>query len=363
MKVLIIAYSFYPEKNVGAIRTSYWAQELSKLPDVEVEVITKCQSSDSLSYKYTTVKPQRSSIFQTLIQDEGLGWKKDILAHFNAITPKPIYDVLIISGGPFLHFGLGRKFKTKGWAKKVILDYRDPFSYNPRFKDGKLKIAIKKLFEVRMNFGADIITSVNDMCLDYISNWSGSEKIVLPNGYDERFFPDLTSLPEFDSNKTIVYPGKFYWHSHAFFNVVSRLDMRLLHVGSQDNLDNSDLISNYKYQGFIAQQEMADFLLQGKIGVIFLSDTPFESTTKVFDYLAMNMAILIITKGPKKIGVMQELLAGYENVFWANENEEEISEGLVFLQNLELNFLGAKAKDFSRKASFLKLLNMIEYGA
>lgn len=357
MKVLIIAYSFYPEKNVGAIRTTYWAEELAKLEGVDVEVITKHEINEQVNYKFITVEPERKGWMNFLIQDEGLGWKKDILEYYKRSNQKEVYDYVIISGGPFLHFSLGRILKKKGIVKKVILDYRDPFSFNPRFGDSKIKIAIKKCFELNITRGANMITSVNEMCLDYVSTLKKKQKEVLPNGFDERFL--TKSIATIQKHSSIVYPGKFYWHPHELFKILNKLSVDLHHCGSQMNLENTREQTHYHYEGVLKQKDLQEFLFKGKIGLVFLSSTPFESTTKIFDYLALNMAVLIITRGEKEVGAMGELLKDYPNVYWAREHEEDIEKGILFLQNMKLQEV--YTEQFSRSSSFNTLLKLLNY--
>lgn len=361
MKILIIAYSFFPAKSVAAIRTTYWAEEMVNTHNFDVDVITVENPDEVTKPVYNTIVVPHKSIASrfALIKDEGLSWKKDVLDYFNNKEIEYVYDYVIISGGPFLHFDLGRKLKKKGVVKNAILDYRDPFSYNPRFNDSFTKRLIKKGVELYLNYGSDLILSVNNYCLNYIVNLSNAKKIVVPNGYDERFFSESNYNSSTELNaKVLVYPGKFYWHPVEFFETIKRNGYCIKHAGPRSslNLEEIDSKSYYDYNGIISQKQIPDFLCKGSIGVIFLSEIPFESTTKIFDYLALNMKVLVITKGEKEDGVMGALLRDYPNVAWALENEKDIAVALEKLENMKVE--SVDTTNFSRKYA---LSSLVEY--
>jgi hypothetical protein len=66
-------------------------------------------------------------------------------------------------------------------------------------------------------------------------------------------------------------------------------------------------------------------------GIIFLSESAFETTTKVYDYLAMGIDILVLVDAPEvlKTGGLGELLAGYPRVHWVANTPEGIREFLA----------------------------------
>ena len=47
---------------------------------------------------------------------------------------------------------------------KVILNFRDPFSSNPRFNDGFIKKTVKRYFERSFIAAADYVITVNEYC-------------------------------------------------------------------------------------------------------------------------------------------------------------------------------------------------------
>lgn len=324
MKGLLIAYSFYPSKTVGAIRSTYWYNAFLQEKDIELEVIT-AQTKCDLPH-VTTVSPISKSVLSILIKDEGLAWMKD-LKHYFKENSSLQYDFVIITGGPFFHFGIGNYLKKKGIVKKVLLDYRDPFSVNPRFEDSKLKIAIKKFVERKFLKGVDKILTVNKECHSLIAPKSKIQRAIIPNGYNEKYLSSEDYITP--KQEGLVYPGKFYWQPTAFFELLEEKNLPLFHADASLAFEDDTLkLNNYRYSGYFKQEELQDFLNLGTIGLIFLNENPFESTTKIFDYIALNLKVLIITKGKKKVGAMQDILQDYPNVVWANNQKHEIAQAI-----------------------------------
>ena len=349
MKGLLIAFSFFPSKTVGAIRSTYWYNAFLEEGVDQLDVLT---SQENVNLKGVISIPLRSkSIFSFFIKDEGLGWIKDLKKYVNSdqITK---YDFVIITGGPFFHFGIGNYLKKKGVAKKIILDYRDPFSVNPRFNDGKLKIFIKKYFEKQFLKGVDKILTVNDQCHDLIAPKSKIKRGIVPNGYNEKFLDK--SKCELLQKDSFVYPGKFYWQPKAFFEVLTKMDIPIFHAGEKPAFEDTFFNSkNYKFQGYFAQDTLQQFLNLGNIGLVFLNENPFESTTKIYDYIALNLKVLVVTKGQKRVGAMHDILKNYPNVVWANNEREEIEIAINELLTMQVTQF--ECEPFSRYSGY-KLL-------
>lgn len=66
---------------------------------------------------------------------------------------------------------------------------------------------------------------------------------------------------------------------------------------------------------------------------IFTSGHLFESTTKIFDYIALNKIILVITDGEIKTGQIHNITKDYPYVYWAKNDLNEIEEILIKIKN------------------------------
>jgi hypothetical protein len=354
MKGLLIAYSFAPDKNVGALRPTYWAEEMGQLTGVDLDVVTATHSDTVESrFKKNIIPNISSSFWSFLIKDEGLTWRKDLQKYFNSIDVTE-YDFVLFTGGPFFHFSLGKFFEKKGL--KVIFDYRDPYSYNPRHKDKGLKKAIKTWFEnINLKY-ADVVVTVNDACHNYIGTGLNLNRGVVPNGYDERIIPK-EKKGKFDYD--LFYAGRFYWEPSEFFEGVLHSDYTLAHAGVPQNhvhpVVNS---SQFTQLGLLSQKEMYGELQKAEIGIVFTIDVPFESTTKLYDYLALNKKILVITQGEPHVGVLKRELANYPNYKWVKNDLEAIVNGIKELKEMDL--VEVDTSVFSRKETLINLTNQIK---
>ncbi len=350
MKGLIIAYSFYPNKNVGALRPTYWAEEMKKSEGIDVDVVTVVSSEEkSDSYTRIVIPNKAKSFWSFLIKDEGLTWRKDLFKYFSTIQLEK-YDFVIFTGGPFFHFSLGKIFKRKG--VKVVLDYRDPFSYNPRFDDKGIKKIIKKNIERKFLKHADLVTTVNSVCHDYIGQNLKLNRLVVPNGFDERI---TKQIKQSKIGCDLFYAGRYYWEPIEFLDVLSENGYSLSHAGPEHNYSHPFFESQKnQYLGLLSQDVMFEELMKAEIGVIFTIDVPFESTTKLYDYLALNKKILIITMGEPHVGVLNRELINYPNYRWVNNNKKDITQAIKELKQLKVVI--CNTEKFSRKES-LKLIS------
>ena len=353
MKGLLIAYAFAPQKTVGALRPSYWAEEINNLSDIEIEVVTATPSvNDKASYKRHFVENTASSIWSRFIKDEGLTWKKNLVDYFDRINVDQ-FDFVIITGGPFFHFSIGKYLKKRGL--KVIYDFRDPFSYNPRLQDKSAKRFIKERFERRCLKHADLVLTVNDACHEYIAKDLIVKRGIIPNGYDDRIVVPQQSIDRYD----FFYGGKFYWEPDTFFDVLESKSYTFCHAGRPQSYPHNYMKSSSFHQvGMLKQEDMYTELAKSEIGVVFTMDVPFESTTKIYDYLALGKKILIVTKGEPHTGVLNRELKSYPLFKWVRNNESEISRGIEELKKMEL--IEVDTKQFSRKAGLLKLIQEIK---
>ncbi len=354
MKGLLIAYSFSPHKNVGALRPTYWAEEISKqFNDISLDVLTAVDGNSTDHYQRIVVPNQSGSFWSFLIKDEGLTWKKDLWKHLRNMDLSS-YQFVIFTGGPFFHFSLGHYFKKKGI--KVIMDYRDPFSYNPRFNEKGLKKWIKKWYERRFLKAADLVLTVNDVCHEYIGEKLDLNRGVLPNGFDERCIDPNDRMHS--QSGELFYAGRFYWEPRLLFDSLNEKGIAMVHAGPEVDYVHPYIKSaNFNELGMLSQQDMYKALSKAEIGVVFTMNVPFESTTKIYDYMGLNRKILIITQGKAGEGVLNRELERYPYYRWVTYSQQEIEQAITELQEMETN--SVDVDQFSRKAGLQILVNYI----
>lgn len=354
MNVLIISYYFTPDKRVGALRTSYWFNNLSKVMDCNIEVLTSNTESQG---KGVHIIPKTGSFSKfSLVKDEGLLWKNNVSDYLrlNKIN-KP--DVVIITGSPFMHFSLIKTLKQK-YNCKVILDYRDPFSNNPAFNNSWFKILIKKLVERRLNKDADAIITVNEYCGDLIQLFDKKKNAIIENGYDDNIQPKLKEINL--DNPIFSYPGKFYLDPAPLIQVLSKYNYKLHYAGSDEfklDLSNSTITSF----GFVDYAKSVEIIANSDIGVIMINASKFQSTTKIYDYIRCKKIILIIASHELGEGSIADILKGYPNVYWTKNDAESIEKCIFEIQKNKYNLPESiLVEKFSRNYQMRKLADLIK---
>lgn len=356
MKVLFISYLFDPYPGVGAKRTTYWANNIEKY-GVDYHVITATEQVED-SENITYLAPGKSTgVLRRLIKDQGLNWK-DKLKEYFATEKNFDYDVVLFSGGPFMHFGVGEFLKNK-FNCRVILDYRDPFGYNPRHADKWLKKTIKGLFEKRFNEPVDAITTVNDICKAQMVH--ASKVTVIANGFDDEVLKLEESKPIPPINGQIFNGGKLYadFKMHNLFNIIESNELlSFRQVGHEYPEINAMKNTRISSQGFIAYNELLERIKGSEICVVLTGGKPFETPTKTYDYIALNKKILVITEGEVKTGGIESIIQDYPNAEWAVNTKESIQKAISKLQ--ERKIVEIDNHPYSRAAGLQKLVDLLK---
>ncbi len=359
MKILFISFFYEPENRVGAKRISYWAQNFKDLyPTAQVYVITSTEEavSDGVDKMMVVNSPTISSM--GLIKDKGNAWKPAIIETLNNSGIEEITHV-VMSGGPFMYFGLFKYFKKK-FGSKIILDYRDPFAKNPRFNNSWLKIKLKQFFEKRYNKAADLVISVNQYCLELLCGYEkeANKFKIIPNGFNEKLLPKVL-VKKKGIEKRIVYAGSFYRDRNPqnLVNVIEKIEgWELHHLGKESNFINKG--NKFVEHGMKSYLEMMEFISNCDAALIVTSGAPFESTTKVYDYIAMQIPILIITNGELKTGALQGELENYP-VVWAENNSAAIKKAIEKVGSIKMNAFDSSK--YSRNRGLQTLIQLLKH--
>ena len=97
-----------------------------------------------------------------------------------------------------------------------------------------------------------------------------------------------------------------------------------------------------------------------EIAIIFTSGYTFESTTKIFDYIALDRIILIVTDGEIKTGAIHDISKKYPQIYWTKNNTIDIE---ITLQNIKNNIRSIQYENkylYSRGYGLSKLVNIMK---
>ncbi len=337
------------------MRAGYWSKTFPEVLNADVNVITG--QEDASGENVHVVPKSGSSIWTKVIADDGIIWKKNIqdyLAKNEVKSP----DLVIITGGPFMHFGLTPWLKKK-YGCRVILDYRDPFAINPGFKNGWLKVKIKQSVEKRFNAAADGLITVNEYCGKIIELFGKKPSVIAQNGYDEtvKCEPNPVNL---GSSLSFAYAGKFYFDPKPIQEAIVREEVKLNYIGPDENqLDlNSEFIQS---KGFVDYPTALDVIGKSDVGIIQTFGHEFQSTTKIFDYVRCERAILIVSDDKLHEGSIHDELERYPNVFWAKNDAKAIAEAIQEIKKSEYKQPPSGFADqYSRYAQLAGVVELIE---
>ncbi|MGI6394840.1 MAG: glycosyltransferase [bacterium] len=366
MKMAIVSYYYRPYKGVGAFRAIYWSENITKIDsNITCDVITAMENVPEnflgKDAKVISVPDNHSSIiFSFLRLDSGITWRRSLEKYFKEKNDK--YDILIFTGGPFLHFFVAKQLKKK-MNCNIIFDFRDPFANNPYYKNNPLKSLIKKYLERKMLRISDLNITVNSYCKDLMEKNDNTIVEIIENGYDDKVIKNISNKMNNKKHK-FGYAGKFYSgvFPDNFLKVISESPYlnrcEFDYMGESCSYIESFNKGNVMATQTVPYKEAIERVAQFDTALLFTGGQPFQSTTKVFDYIGLEKNILIITNGEPRTGNLYEITKDYPNVFWAHNSENDIRNVLEKAMEHKPKPYPEKEK-FSRDAGLRKLVNII----
>ncbi len=352
-RILFIAYHFDPFPGVGSKRISYWARGITAY-GYEPIVITATENPSGIEGGKVihVADPGNAS---GIIKDQGRSWYPALKEAIVGLETE--VDATIITGGPFMHMKIAGDCRSI-LKSKVYLDFRDPFAINPRFNQPGLKVWTKKKLEGSYCKEADGVITVSQYCADLI-NTGNTPVHIIDNGYDERNMPEVQ---EVDSG-AFVYAGSFYEDrdpSPLLDALVKRdEEVSFRHVG-QPYAPNEKYHgwSRFTEHGLLPYDEAMQYVASAEVATMIVSGDPFESTTKVFDYMALNKKILVVSNKPLASGALTEILDDYPNKVICENAPVSIRAGLDEVLKMEPEpYDSAK---WSRAAGLKALINLLK---
>lgn len=420
-RLLIISYFGIDLNAVGVLRARYWFENIKSISGnkIHVELATATRPMHCMENVHyipdfgidsslctNAVEKDLSKCCENKVNTIGLSWNKELVSYFDKINKE--YDVVLITGNPFLHFYFTIYSKLT-WKAFVIQDYRDPLARNPRMNPDF--IGDRARFEDEFCNIADAVVTVNQPCVDLLSGCSPKPIHVIANGYDDKcliehnvknsktashvlnslentifqkikaYKHELNTIPSYftkslewiaqhqnvfpkgmSSNEQVlrlVYAGSFSSDRNPknLINAVSSLlGYEFHHFGSSSKLfqsSNPRIVSH----GKVEQGDIYSQLRTYNLGVVYCGHD-FESTTKIYDYIACDLQILIITsdQNPRPLTLREEL-RGVEGIYWVKNTKQDIEE---FLRNFKYySIKRTNIENFSRRFGTRKLIDLI----
>ena len=348
-RVLIVSYFSEPFLSVGTLRNDYWKEVLPTISDYHVDFVTAInqfnQDGRSMSvpdFGVYSIGAEHAEVQElnrmnaSSIDSLGYTWV-GTLERFYREREDLSYHLVLMTGNPFLHFRFA-KFAREAWDAKIVFDYRDPYSNHPRI----MPVPETRVIERSLNQMADGIVTVNKVCADLVETTDKNKIRIIPNGYDERFFEKAPALQSDPSQlKKIVYAGSISqrFNVAGLFSHASEWGLEL-HVFGRCN-DNfiQDVTDNRSVtlHGVIPYPELCEALFEYDAGLIFTTGDKFESTTKIFDYIAADLSIIIVTDGELFVGELHEITKDMAGVYWVKNDPNTAGQEFRDMNIVKIN--------------------------
>jgi hypothetical protein len=337
--ILFISYYFDPTPIVGAKRISYWANQIEKISNNKYKptVITSSQDLEkSTEENIKRIKSPRNNPFL---------WTLKILPIlFKSIRNK---SCIVITGSPFALFWLTILLNLFG--KKVILDFRDPYSNNPIHNVSLIKSKLKNFYEYLVCIFAHTVITVNEESSKLI-NCNQNKMRIIENGFDDTVLKKIKRKEVVE--KTISYSGKLS-QGRDLNEVIEKMklspllkDFKIVYTGPDfSKIIDKDRVISY---GQVSYEENLEIISSCEFTLLLFAGHPFESSTKIFDYIGLNKPMITYSSNGIRHGAIADIMKKYTNSFYFDS------------KNFDCSDLGADNYEFSRLYGLNQLINILD---
>lgn len=287
-------------------------------------------------------------ISELIIPDPTIFWYPFAILRGLKLINKNKYDVLISSGPPFTTHLIGYTLKKIGILHWII-DYGDPWVFEPTYKHNNIRFWIERKLEESFLKSADAITvTAEETKENYLKNYPfliDSKVNVIPNGVDYEDFNNV--LVEKSKKFRILYTGTIYKNQHIepFLDALKRIyekeelkeQVEVVFVGNLDDeclelIADKGLKERISFKGFISPKKIPSLIMGADILLYFGAMGGLQLAGKVFYYIAARRPILCI-KGDERDPSLKILQGLNRGVIVDNEKEKIYSE-IIGLYNL-----------------------------
>ncbi len=254
-KLLLVSFSFAPSAKVGGKRFSILSYYFTK-QNYDVSVLTVKNKyhallDDSIKYSGNIYRTNMippfpverknianrvfmrvwENITHTLV-DPYIGWMAPAILKGIFIIKKNRIDVIVVTGPPFSAFLIGY-FLSSILKKKLIIDFRDPWSLHDNNLTKLGKILSKRIENFLLNYSDLIIFNTSRTAQAYRNEKIKDKIHIIPNGLElnkiriDPFYLEKDKI-------VILYAGNFYSGrklNYLFEPILKLYDNKLLKRG------------------------------------------------------------------------------------------------------------------------------------
>ncbi|REK18407.1 MAG: hypothetical protein DWQ40_08565 [Actinobacteria bacterium] len=374
-RILLVSYFAPPTTPVSVQRLNYWHRNLPRLAaergkGLDVTWLTATRGAEGLPGMMVVPDPGelRTSedgwrFIEDLRRQEvdrlSASWADRVAVE--APSWDAGFDTIIMSGNPFYYFRLASLFKEL-WGAKVILDFRDPFAWNPRFNYSIPQRAFFMNLEREMVSAADAVISVNNECLIDIAPGVDVIRRIVSNGFNEDVV-DSNFEEGGGANSDlirVVYTGTVF-RNLPLDDVLDALPegrVFLDHYGRDYSLTQAvQSHPSGRAHGLMPYVEMVKSIRGADAGIVMTSGESSTQTTKLFDYIACDLDIIIVTDGEPLTGNLHDVTAELDGVFWVRNEPADLKR--FFASYVPTRASRPQRASFSRRSQTEGLLELV----
>lgn len=382
-KLLLVSYHSGPSRTVGVQRPNYWFEAIEDITDgrycIHLATATRWdQLKQNLHYvpdlhaaslaepygvfpdwapAFVKAEQMNARTFNTLSHY----WQVALENYFDHTDLS--FDAVVMTGNPFSFFDFARYAKEK-WYARTVLDYRDPFANNPRMKFTSEARERARYIEKGFNLQADLAIVVNEDCRALLVAADEIATAIIPNGFDDRVPIQANSPNEQDGTIKLVHAGQFRSDCppNALLDAIQPGHHSFHHIGTIDARLADVLVSDKVVaHGHKPYAETLGLIASADCGIVFITEDAFETPTKVFDYLAAGIDILVCTAGEKHAGALADLLKGRDGIYWSHNTPVDLRRFLAsYTPTRDRTRLHEQGARFSRRHSTEQLIKRID---
>lgn len=378
MNIIIVSPAYPPYSGVGGIRMNSLSKHLRNIGD-QVFVLRNTPALWGEKNLKAEVPQGIKIIDINACKNEKENAELYYQAIYNIVQRNTI-DLVIFSVGPFYTLRIAPRIKNE-LNIKYIIDFRDLWVFEKRGSRGWLKDLkhfvyrnMKRCIERSAVKSADAVAVVTPgdkktMCKHYKKK--KDQIYTIYNGYEA--IPDKTE-EGFRKNDvlTLTSFGKFGYYSPELVKVLfaavndiagSGTKIAIKHIGQEetfvDKLFQDGRYKNVMYHctGYVSYETGMREVQQSDICVITYNH-PTGFGTKVFDYIACNKPIILLTKQGKALA---ELVSSFSNGFVC-ESTEEVEKAIQSIMENDIKTLDEQStlKQYSRIHQNNKYIDLIK---
>lgn len=198
---------------------------------------------------------------------------------------------------------------------------------------------------------------VNQGCADVVVRGGPDTRIeIIPNGFDERVKVPEPTAPQDHAPIRLSHAGQIYRITPPdhLLQAIAGTDIEFHQVGAAITENFGASVVHHKR---VPRVDALRILSETDCGVTFLGDSGIETPTKLFDYLALGLDVLVLHRGYEGTA-MASMLDGVEGIHWVHDDVQSIREFLSTYRPRR-HPDPARAERFTRKTSSLQLIDLI----